>query len=170
MTEAEDRAVELNFSWVDDHTVAGCRGPVGDRHLEWLADFGIRALVRLAPEDESGLSKPMVEGHGMRDCYEPVVDLTPPSQAQLERVIAFMTTALKNREPVAVSCGAGKGRTGTVLACYFVAKGIRPEAAIEQLIAVRPGCAGIQRVPGQQEAVFEFYRRTQSPKGDDDSL
>jgi atypical dual specificity phosphatase len=78
VTEAEDRAVELNFSWVDDRTVAGFRGPVGDRHLEWLADFGLRALVRLAPEDESGLSRSMVEGHGMRDCHEPVTDWTPP--------------------------------------------------------------------------------------------
>lgn len=165
MTEAEDRAVDLNFSWLEDRLVAGCRGPRTDRDLAWLAPR-IRALVRLAPEDETGtdLSRSDVEGYGIRDCYEPVPDWTPPSQEQLDRVIAFMKTALENGEPVAVSCGAGKGRTGTVLACYLVAKGLRPQAAIDKLRAARPGSAEIQRVPGQQQAVFGFYRRVKNPE------
>lgn len=169
MTETEDRAVELNFSWVEDGLVAGCRGPTGDRHLASLYDFGIRALVRLAPEDESGLGEPDVNRNGIRDCYEPVLDWTPPSQIQLDHVIAFIDTAVENREPVAVSCGAGKGRTGTVLACYLVARGLQPQAAIDVLIAVRPCCAEIQRVPGQQEAVFEFHRRRKHLNRDDEA-
>jgi atypical dual specificity phosphatase len=159
VTEAEDRALELNFSWVDDRRVAGCRGPIGDRHLTWLAEFGIRALVRLAAE--SHIDAADVERLGLRDCYEPVVDWTPPSQEQLDRVIAFMKNARENGEPVAVSCGAGKGRTGTVLACYFVETGLEPQAAIDTLIAIRPGSAEIRKVAGQEEAVFEFHRRQQ---------
>jgi atypical dual specificity phosphatase len=123
MMKAEDRAVALNFSWVERGIVAGCRGPRTDVELAWLVELGIRALVRLASKDETGLDVSEVECHGIRDHYEPVADFTPPSQEQLDRVITFMQSAVKRGEPVAVSCGAGKGRIGTVLACYLVAKG-----------------------------------------------
>jgi atypical dual specificity phosphatase len=159
VTAVEDRADELNFSWLEDHLVAGCRGPRTDRDLALLSDFGVRALVRLASEDETGLVWSEVERHEIRDCYEPVSDWTSPSQEQLDRVIEFMKTAVENGEPVAVSCGAGKGRTGTVLGCYLVARGMRPQAAIEELIAVRACSDEILRVPGQKDAVFDFYRR-----------
>lgn len=155
----DERAAALNFSWIEDSLVAGCSGPRTDKGLGSLAEFGVRALVRLASEKETGLDGLDVERHGIRDCYEPVPDFTPPSQAQLDRVIAFMNSAIEGGEPVAVSCGAGKGRTGTVLACYLVAKGMRPEAAIDELIAVRACSDEILHVPGQKDAVDEFYRR-----------
>jgi hypothetical protein len=74
VSEANDRAVSLNFSWIEEGLVAGCRGPRTDVDLAWLADFGIRALVRLASEEETGLRVSDVEHQGIRDCYEPVTD------------------------------------------------------------------------------------------------
>jgi atypical dual specificity phosphatase len=56
-------------------------------------------------------------------------------------------------------CGAGMGRTGTILACYLVSLGIPAEDAIRQLIEKRPCSREILNVPGQREAVFEFERR-----------
>jgi atypical dual specificity phosphatase len=55
-----------------------------------------------------------------------------------------------------VSCGAGCGRTGTVLACYLVSSGHSAEGAIQQLLALRPCACEILVVPGQREAVLEF--------------
>ena len=40
---------------------------------------------------------------------------------------------------VVLHCFAGKGRTGTILACYFVEKGMRAEDAIAQVRELRPG-------------------------------
>lgn len=45
-----------------------------------LSRLGVRALVRLAAEDETGLCGSDVERHAIRDCYEPVQDWTAPSQ------------------------------------------------------------------------------------------
>lgn len=160
MTESDGRAIALNFSWLEGGLVAGCRGPRTERDLSWLAELGVRALVRLAGEDETGLGAQDVERHAIRDCYEPVRDLTPPSQDQLDRIIDFIKISVDNGEPVAVSCGAGQGRTGTVLACYLVAQGLSSEAAIKKLIRQRPCCEEILRVPGQQDAVVQFSRRT----------
>jgi atypical dual specificity phosphatase len=160
-----DMRVALNFSWLEDGLVAGCRGPRTNEDLAFLASIGIRSLVRLAAEPETGLSGPDVQRYAISDCYEPVPDWTAPSQKQIDRVVAFINNAVEKAEPVAVSCGAGYGRTGTVLGCYLVSKGLTAEAAIERLIVCRPCSKEILNVPGQKQAVIDFQRRTQKPDG-----
>ncbi len=159
MTHVFDYSVAMNFGWIEQDRIAGCRGPRSDNDLSFLASSGIRAIVRLAHEDETGISKADVESQGLEDCYEPVPDWNPPTQTQIDRVIAFVCSAIARGKPVAVSCGAGCGRTGTVLACYLVASGRSAEDAIRHLLSVRPCSREILTVPGQREAVLEFGRR-----------
>jgi atypical dual specificity phosphatase len=161
MSELDTRAMALNFSWLEEGLVAGCRGPRTDEDLALLGSLGVEALVRLAAEAETGLTSADVERNAIRDCYEPVPDRTAPSQTQVDRVIRFVNDAVANGEGVAVSCGAGYGRTGTILGCYLVSQGLSAEAAIEKLISIRPCSREILRVPGQKDAVFEFHRRVQ---------
>jgi atypical dual specificity phosphatase len=150
----------MNFSWLDGGAVAGCRGPRTDADLMFLASVGITALVRLAPEDETGLASSDVRENGLEDCYEPVRDWTAPSQEQIDRIIGFMKRTVENGKRVTVSCGAGCGRTGTILACYLVATGFSADAAIRAVIDARPCSREILRVPGQQKAVMDSHRRT----------
>ena len=154
----------MNFSWLEQDRIAGCRGPRTDAELRFLGSV-VRALVRLAPEDESGILRSDVKRHGLADCYEPMDDWTAPSQKQIGRVLTFVARALADGKAVAVSCGAGYGRTGTVLACYLVSKGIPAEAALEKLIAVRPCSREVLQVPGQKQAVLEFGERLQRSRG-----
>lgn len=51
-------------------------------------------------------------------------------------------------KPVEVSCGAGRGWTGTVLACYLVAKGLGVQEAMAKVREARRGSIEI----AQQEA------------------
>ena len=154
----------MNFSWLEQDRIAGCRGPRTDADLRFLGSV-VRALVRLAPEDESGILRSDVKRHGLEDCYEPMDDWTAPSQKQIGRVLNFVARALADGKAVAVSCGAGYGRTGTVLACYLVSKGIPAEAALEKLIAVRPCSREVLQVPGQKQAMLEFGERLQLMRG-----
>jgi atypical dual specificity phosphatase len=164
MSDLESHILALNFSWLEEGLVAGCRGPRTDDDLAFLRSLGVQALVRLAAEEETGLVSADVERSAIRDCYEPVPDWTAPSQRQIDRVVGFIKAVVANAEAVAVSCGAGCGRTGTVLGCYLVSQGLGPEAAIEKLTTTRPCSREILRVPGQKEAVVEFYRRMQEIK------
>lgn len=165
MSDSRTRA--LNFSWLEVGRVAGCRGPRTDEDLASLRSLGVQALVRLAAEEETGLGSTDVARNAIRDCYEPVRDWTAPSQEQLDRIVGFVNDAVAHSEAVAVSCGAGYGRTGTVLGCYLVSIGAPPEVALERLIAARPCSREVLTVPGQKEAVFEFYRRA---RGDQNKL
>jgi atypical dual specificity phosphatase len=165
MTVQNSQAAALNFSWLEQGVIAGCRGPRTDADLAFLASVGVRGLVRLAAEEETGLAASDVQRFAITDCYEPVPDWTAPTQEQIDRVMDFIGRALASSEAIAVSCDAGCGRTGTVLACYLVSKGLSAQAAIERLIGLRPCSREVLSAQGQKEAVFEFYRRTQPSFG-----
>jgi len=146
----------MNFSWIESGRVAGCRGPRTNSDLAFLRSQGIGALVRLAYEEETGMMKWKVEAEKIEDFYEPVRDFTAPSQEQIDRVLKFMRNALRQGKPVAVSCGAGIGRTGTILGCYLVSLGHTAEQAVQQLRSTRPRSVEVLE---QREAIIEFERR-----------
>jgi atypical dual specificity phosphatase len=60
---------------------------------------------------------------------------------------------------VAIHCAAGLGRTGVVVACFFIDKGLNAKNAIARVRRLRPGSIETEE---QEEAVDEFYRRKQT--------
>ena len=60
---------------------------------------------------------------------------------------------------VAVHCLAGRGRTGTVLAAYFVHRGLPAREAIQKVRDLRPGSI---EVPEQEDAIRAFERSRQA--------
>jgi atypical dual specificity phosphatase len=157
---AADQMV-MSFSWVVRGRLAGCRGPQTAEQLGWLKAWGIRALVRLAFDVETGMSSDLVRQAGLAECYEPVPDAGAPDQPQIDRVVGFIRERVAGGDPVAVTCRAGYGRTGTILACYFAAEGRSGEDALDHLLMLRPCCREVLWAPDQKDAVLEFARRVQ---------
>lgn len=75
----------------------------------------------------------------MTQVHLPVPDFTPPTPQQIAYGMAAITDAVASGKRVAVHCGAGLGRTGTMLACYLVQQGADADTAVEKVRAVRPG-------------------------------
>ena len=129
------------------------------RDLFYLYQQGVRAMIRM---EERTISS---DGGGMLDIvdmFEPVPGFTPPTQEQIGRMIEFIDAQKGEGRPVAVSCYAGIGRTGTVLACYLVSRGAWPGDAVEEVRRLRPGSI---QTPEQEAAVYE-YARGQGMGGD----
>ena len=87
------------------------------------------------------------------DMFEPVPDFAAPTMEQTRRMVSFIDEQTAAGKPVAVSCYAGVGRTGTVLACYLVHRGAAPEDAVRRVRELRPGSI---QTRGQEEAVHQY--------------
>lgn len=146
----------LNFSWVTPGEIAGHSAPMSADDLRYLKRIGILALVRMAECHKTQVSSAQIEELGFTDCHEPVPDFSAPRQAQIDRIISFMQESVAAKRPVGVSCGAGIGRTGTILACYLVTKGYSAQQSMEEVSHRR--LAGIE-TGDQKEAVRTYENR-----------
>jgi atypical dual specificity phosphatase len=141
------------FSWVDQPQLAALARPDSQEDLEWLRRQGIDLLVSLT---EDPPPQRWINEVGLFLVHEPVIDMEAPSQDQLERCISAIHKANANHFGAAVHCGAGLGRTGVVLACYFIHKGLSANNAIARVRRLRPGSIETEE---QTEAVVEYARR-----------
>ena len=138
----------MNFSWIIEGTLAGAGGPTSTRDITFLKLREIQAVIRM---EEQTIS---TEPWQMIEMYEPVPDFTPPQMDQIHRMVRFIEDQIETWEhPVVVTCAAGLGRTGTVLACYFVGAGYEPQAAIDYVRLLRPGSIQTR----EQEEVIRQY-------------
>ena len=73
----------------------------------------------------------------------------------LEEFVAAVEGALRKRRPVMVHCMGGRGRTGTLIACYLVSRGMKPWASIAEVRKRRRGSIETRE---QEEAVVSYAR------------
>ena len=87
----------------------------------------------------------------------PLLDTMPPSQAELDRGIAWLETAPAD-SPVYVHCAMGHGRSATFVAALLVARGLACDAraAEAHVQSMRPR-AGLN--PAQRQALAEYTER-----------
>ena len=121
-----------------------------------MRERGIRATVRLERSTTSG------EEVGLADMAEYVPDMRPPTISQTDRIIAFIHEHIEKDMPVDVSCKAGMGRTGTVLACYLVYTSYTAGDALERVRRLRPGSV---EDPSQQDFVHSYEASLKRPRG-----
>ncbi len=136
--------------------LAGCGAPGAQEFieddLESLKEKGIAALVSLT---EDPIDPEVMRNAGLDYLHLPVEDFHPPAPGQVRKFVEFVRAHIERRKPrpVAVHCYAGRGRTGTMLACYLVSAGVTAEEAIRTLRRLRPGSV---ETPEQERAVVNF--------------
>ena len=147
------------FSWVDKPHVAGSALPRSADDLAWMRQNGVDVLVSLT---EDPPPRRWVNDAGLLLVHVPVFDMQAPTGEQLDRAIDTIFQAKKAGMGVAVHCAAGLGRTGTVLAAYFVSQGLAADTAIDKVRRLR---AGSVETGEQADAVRAFARRRNAAGG-----
>jgi atypical dual specificity phosphatase len=140
------------FSWIDEPLLAACAEPGSPEQLAWLRGQGVDILVTLT---EESLPRSWVDAAGLLSVHVPIADMDVPAVDQVEQVMSVIDKAKAAGMGVAVHCLAGKGRTGTVLAAYFVHQGLSAREAIDRVRHLRPGSI---EVPEQEDAIRLFER------------
>jgi atypical dual specificity phosphatase len=149
----------LYFSWLIPGEVAGHSAPESENDLSFLKQLGLKALVRMVESHKVLVTGEQIEALGLIDFHVPVPVFTAPGASQIDTMVAFVKSSVAAKNPVGVSCGAGIGRTGTILACYLVEQGYSADQALAELKDKRG--AGVETT-GQIEAVREYARRQDS--------
>ncbi len=145
----------LNFSWVMEGKLAGHGAITTSDDIDFIKSQGIKALVRMAGGEPATSIHNQLISEGFIDLHAPVTDFSAPSLNQIAAMIDFINSSIAKGWPVSVSCGAGYGRAGTILACYLVTRGLSAHEAIEAIRDKRPGSI---ETPEQEQAVWEYFK------------
>ena len=96
-------------------------------------DAGINYFIDLTPVDEMPEYRHLLPA-GTKYLRSSIADTDVPLDvAQMQEIQARILAALTFGRCVYVHCRAGIGRTGTVVGCYLVEKGLDGKAALKQL-------------------------------------
>ncbi|KAJ7157204.1 ATP dependent DNA ligase [Mycena filopes] len=137
------------FRWLVPYHLAIMSTPKSEEDIAALASprLGIRHVLTLTEEEP--LPRKWFHGKPITNTFLPVENYCPPSIEQMDLIMRLFDDDTKL--PLLVHCGGGKGRAGTVAACYLAAYGFHrpipaqdhPEMAAPDAIAslrlLRPG-------------------------------
>ncbi len=142
------------FRWLVEGSLAGTPEPGIlfdiDYDLTLLRSAGITMLVTLT---EQPLPESLLETHGLKSLFFPIVDMNVPSCRATEDLCALVEIALERGEVIAFHCKAGLGRTGTLLVSYLIWEGAPPSEALEVARSIEPGWV---QSSIQEQYLFEF--------------
>lgn len=149
-----------NFSWTIPGKLAGSSKPGArnpeEEDLRFIASQGIRAILTLT---HTPCQPELLHKYQLIARHDPIGDFMAPNFQQIERGVSFIERHIELNEPVLVHCRAGYGRTGTMLACYLVKRGMSASQAIGEIRHQRPGSI---EVKSQVRAIEMYWRKLHS--------
>jgi len=106
-----------NFYKVDEHVYRGAQPT--DEGLRYLAKIGVKIVIDLRGAGERVRSEEsVVTAAGMKYINIPMTGLTPPTEAEITRILGILEDGTTG--PVFVHCMRGADRTGAVIASYRI--------------------------------------------------
>jgi len=146
--------------WVVPDVLATMGRPSNLRKaLESFKEAGVGVIVSLT---QTPLSSAILAEFDIEYHHLPVHDFGAPDSEQIDRFVSIVQDAQRAGVKTLVHCFAGRGRSGTMAACYLVSLGRSPDEALDEVRALRPGAV---ETPEQEDAVREYARHLWGQRG-----
>lgn len=139
------------FRWLVPFRIALMSTPRNAQDIRLLAKghLGIRHILTLT--EEGPLQEEWFRDGPVKNTFLPIPNYHPPTIEQMDLIVRMLDDSANI--PMLIHCGGGKGRAGTVAACYIAAFGfariptdcipaqpaMSSEEAIAALRVIRPG-------------------------------
>lgn len=118
------------LKWIAENLAVGY-APRSDGDLEEIKAQGISAIVNLCGECYD--LHVIEENGGFRVYFLPLPDESAPEMEELEKTVAWIDESISSGNKVLVHCRFGIGRTGTLVAAYFLSKGYSLKEALQKM-------------------------------------
>jgi tyrosine-protein phosphatase SIW14 len=106
-----------NFYKVDEHVYRGAQPT--DEGFQYLAKIGVKTVIDLRGVGEGRRNEEsVVTAAGMKYINIPMTGLTPPSEAEITKILGMLEDGATG--PIFVHCQRGADRTGAVIASYRI--------------------------------------------------
>lgn len=138
--------------WIEANALFVCPYPRTEAEFAVLAALPVQCLINL----HSKAHRPeRLAQFGMTEHHFPTPDFQPPTPTVLKTATILIQQEVMAGRTVAVHCGEGLGRTGTLIACYLLRTDaeICPINAIQRVRMLRPGAI---ETPAQEKAIIDF--------------
>ena len=140
--------------------------PMARRRIAALLSFGVDLIIDLTEPGEYNLrpywpllsEQPPSAPRNVVRTQLSIPDMDTPTVEQMQRILAQIDTAIDRGAVVYVHCFGGIGRTGTVIGCYLVRRGMQGDAALEEIRRLRSGLPDAQRISPETAAQRQMVR------------
>ncbi len=147
----EKRQIILpHFSWILEERLAAMPFPSTEDAYVMLQQLGIKVILNLTGYADDA---PLLSSFDV--FHIPIANQRPPTLQVMHQAVSIIQGSLKNSQPIVVHCEAGLGRTGTIIAGYFITRGHTAQEAIDTIRKLRPGSIETE----EQEAIIYEYER-----------
>lgn len=137
------------------------------KRLRWLLEQGIDTILDLTEENEAGL----IPYHGyLQDeadkisCeveYQrvPIKDFSTPPKDKVIEILDRIDVALEAGKTIYLHCYGGKGRTGMIVGCYLVRKGMSGKQALKTIHEFRKTISGNEQQSPETEGQIRMVMK-----------
>ena len=137
-------------------------GADDEKNIQAMLACGIDTFIDLTHKDEFGgvAYAPILEKVQSKKEYQyfnfPIVDFGLPTQTDMAIILQHIYRALQEDRNIYLHCYAGLGRTGTVVGCFLVERGLTGSEALSEIIRLRSGLDGGGQFSPQTDGQKQF--------------